>query len=126
MMEQDRLMALEEPPAQHRDEVAVLLDRKCLETALPNPAVRVAAPVKAPHMGRQQPVHPARQVPVVPGANHQVEVVGHQASAEEIDRKTRLGLNDQTEEREVVPRATEDGGPVIGPIDDVVAPATSK
>jgi hypothetical protein len=67
--------------------MVVVLDGERLEPPLPDMAAGAVVAVLASGVGHEQPLHPAAQVAVGSGADHQVEVVGHQAVPEDIQRE---------------------------------------
>ena len=64
------------------------------EPPLPHVPDRAVVTVVAPRVSRQQPLHPAAEVAVAARAEHDGEVVGHQAVAEQVHRQAtaRVGL----------------------------------
>jgi hypothetical protein len=69
--------------AQHRKQVLVLLDGERLESPQPDVAAGSVVLQLATHMRRHQPMHPPAELAVVAGSDDQVEVVGHEAIAEQ-------------------------------------------
>jgi hypothetical protein len=50
-------------------------------------------------MGRQQPVNPPADVPIVPGPKNQMEMVGHQAIGQDPHGLPKRCFGDRVEER---------------------------
>ena len=59
--------------------VVVILDRKRLESTLPDVAAVAVVLNVASDVSVQQPLHPAREVAIGVRSDHEVEVVGHEA-----------------------------------------------
>ena len=76
--------------------------------------------VESPRVGdRQRLDDPADRLPWL-GPQEQVEVVGHQAVAEEPERTALLGIGEGLEEGEVIVVIGEDGGAVVAPVVGVI------
>jgi hypothetical protein len=56
-----------------------------------------------PHVRREQPVHPARQVAILKRSNHQVKVIRHETISEQPHRKPNRRLPNGLEEGGIVP-----------------------
>jgi len=70
--------------------MVIILDRKSLESALPDVPRRVVMALIAADVRGQQPVHPATEVAVSRGPDDQVEMIGHQAEGQHPHRHPRL------------------------------------
>src|SRR5262245_57595579 len=64
-----------------------------LESALPNVAGGLGVAVVALGMGHQELSHPAPEVVLGTGPEHQVEIVRHQAVAEDVRSNTSISLD---------------------------------
>ena len=57
-----------------------------------------------PRMGHEQPLHPAPQVAVSMRPDHQMEVIGHQAIAQNVHGEPGMGLTDRLDEGVIIAR----------------------
>ena len=73
-----------------------------------------------PGMGHQQPLDPSAEVAVGVGADHQMEVVGHQAVTQEVHREPGGGVAHGVDEGVVVRRLVEDLGAAVAAVEDVI------
>src|ERR1035438_2510204 len=80
----------------------VLLDRKRLETPLPDVSAGMVVAMVSPHMRSQQPLHPAAQVAIAVRPQHQMKMVGYQTPSEHPHRQPLSSLLHQIEKRNVV------------------------
>ena len=97
----------------------VVLDDGALESTLPDVAAAVVAAVVALGVGDEQALHdPADRS--LQGADQQVDVVGHQAIAIELERPPLLQVGERFEERGVILVVEEDRGAVVAAVDDMV------
>jgi hypothetical protein len=60
--------------------------------------------VVAMNVRRQEPMHPAPDVAGYMRHDHEMEVVGHEASGQEVEPETSLSQRDQTDKRAVFSR----------------------
>ena len=105
--------------AEDRQEVVVVLDDGALEPALPDVAAAVVAAVVALGVGDEQALHdPADRR--LAGADQQMDVVGHEAVAVELERLPLLQVGEGLEEGGVVVVVEEDRCAVVAAVDDVV------
>jgi hypothetical protein len=58
---------------------------------------------------REQPLHPTSQVAIMMGPQYQVEVVGHEAIAEQVHRQAGACVDDRLDEGVVIAGLVEDG-----------------
>src|SRR5262249_16113752 len=100
--------------------------REGLEAALPDVAAGVVVLVVAANVGGQQPLHPGAEVAVVVGPEGEMEVVGHQAIAQEAQRQPFAGLAEELDEGPLIAVLVEDGGAAVAPVEDVVAQAAAR
>ena len=77
-------------------------------------------PVVSVRVRRQQPAHPTPQVPIPLGSYDQVEVVGHEAVAEDVERDPVRRVVDGLDERVVVGRLVEDRLAAVAAIQGMV------
>ena len=85
--------------AEHRDQIFVILNRERLEPPLPDvPRGPVMAMVSV-RVSCEQPLHPSSQVAILIGSQQQMEVVGHQAIAEKVDRHPVRGRRSRPRRR---------------------------
>lgn len=77
----------------------VLLDGKGLEAALPNVPAATVVSMIAPHVRREQPLHPTAEVAVAMRPEHQMEMVGHQHVTKNPQRQPLVRLRHQVGSR---------------------------
>ena len=106
--------------SKHDQQVAILLDRKTLETALPEMAVASVMPVMPAYMGGLPPMHEWAEGVVGQGLQHDVEMVRHQAETQHVDSKPGLRLHEQVEEGAIISRLVKHGRTAVATIEDVV------
>jgi hypothetical protein len=75
--------------------MVILLDRRGLETSLPDTPHRVVSAPVPVHMRRQQPVHPATEITVLVRVENDVKVIWHQTPSENPHRYSRGGTPHQ-------------------------------
>ena len=100
--------------------MAILLDRKTLETALPEMAVASVMPVIPAHMSGLPPMHEWAESVVGRGLQYDVEMVRHQAKTQHVDCKPGLRLPKQVEEGAIISRLVKHGRTAVATIEDVV------
>lgn len=111
---------------QHGQVMLVLLDGEGLEAALPDMAAAAVMPVVAAHMGGQEPLHPAAEIAVVVRPKHKMEVIGHQAVAQETHGESLAGGFKQGDEGGVIRLLMKDLSPAVPAIKNVVAPSPQR
>ena len=79
--------------------MVVLLNRERLESALPDMSTGMVMFLVSANMGREQPVNPSAEVPVLPRPEDQMEVVGHQAIGQDPHGMPKCRLSDHLKER---------------------------
>jgi hypothetical protein len=104
----------------------VLLNGKRFEPSLPDVPARGIVAMIAADVRRQEPLHPAAQIAILPGPDDQMEMVGHEAVCEHPHPVSREAGLEQIGEGGVVPRLVKDGGAPIAAIDDVIAEAPDR
>ena len=67
-------------------------------------------------VGREQAAHPPAQVAILAGPQDPVEMVGHQATAEEVDGSVPPGPGDRLDEGVEVRRLVEDRGATMATV----------
>ena len=112
-----------EDVAEYGEEMAVLLNGKTLEAALPDMAVAAVMPMVAAHVAGQPPLHEGTQRRLGDRPQDEMKMIGHQAEAEQLDGKLGLGRGEQLEEGGIVAVLVEDGGAAVATIEDVVGVA---
>ena len=120
VLDQPRADRIAEHVAEDREEMAVVLNWKTFEAALPHMPVTVVVPMVAADVAGHPPLH-ERAEGVVGGRLHdEVEMIGHQADAEYFDRILRLRRGEQVETCGVVAVLVEDRGATIPTIQHMV------
>ena len=98
----------------------------CSESPLPDVAAVPVVPEIPAHVRGQQPVHPAAQLAVGTGPNHQMEVVGQQAVGHYPHRHADARLTHDPDESRHVLLLVEQFGPRIASVDHVIAVSTGR
>jgi hypothetical protein len=104
--------------------VLVPLNGKCLEPTLPDVSAAAVVAMVSPDVAGEQPLHPAAEVAVLAGPQHEVKMVGHQAVAEDSHRHAfdpRFRFCHQVQKGGVVFGLAEDLLAAIAAIQDVIA-----
>ena len=83
---------------QDRPQVLVFLDRKRLETPLPDVPARMVVTMVSPHVRGHQPLHPSAQIAVAVRPQHQMKMVGNQTPSKQPHRQPLCRLLHQIEE----------------------------
>src|SRR6516164_7177500 len=78
------------------------------------------------HMGIEHPVHPAAQIPVFFGPDHQMKVIGQQAKPEDRHGNLDTRMADGLKEVLVIGVLVEYRAAAIAPVHDVVADAADR
>src|SRR5262249_4764993 len=102
----------------------VVLNRERLVAPLPDMPRGVVVPVVAEGLGRQQPAHPPAQVAIGLWPQYEMEMVGHEAIAEDIHRDAADSLRHGVDEGIIISRLVEDRGAAIAAIQGVVNQAS--
>ena len=68
--------------------MVIILNRKGLEAPLPDVSCSAVMAMVAPGMRREQLLHPTSQVAIMMRPQYKVEVVGHEAIPEQVQRQT--------------------------------------
>jgi hypothetical protein len=98
----------------------VFLDRKRVRPPLPNMPAESVVPVVAARMRGEQPVKPVGQVVVSLGPEHDMEVVGHQAPAQDAHGDAGSRLAHEPGESGIIIGAVESLGPAVAAVDHVI------
>jgi hypothetical protein len=101
--------------------VFVLLDRKGFESPLPDVAGGVIMPLGAADVGREQPVHPAAQVSIPQGPERQMTMVRQHALGQNPHGIPELRFGQEVDKRVEITVFVKNAGPVIAPVQHVVA-----
>ena len=87
------------------------------------PSIALAIAV---HLGRQQPLHPAAQVSIVVRPEYQVEMIGHQAIADQAHQHAGVRLAQKMDESVIVVGVVEYPRPAIATVQGVVTISTNR
>ena len=100
--------------------MSVILDHRALEPALPHMTGGVVSLVIAPGVGHGQGLKDSTDRLPALGPEQEVEVIGHQAIAEESEGVAVLGLGEGFQEGDAVAVVTEDILAVVPPVEGVI------
>jgi site-specific DNA recombinase len=92
----------------------------CLEPPLPDVPRGAVVAVIATGVRREQPLHPAPEVAVGVGSQYDVEVIGHQAVAQDIDGEALARIDDRLKEGIVIGGLVEDGLASVAAVEGVI------
>src|SRR5690349_5682265 len=106
--------------------MVVFLNREGFEAALPDVSAAAVVPMVAADVRRHQPLHPASEVAVLIGPEHQVKVVGHQAVAQDPHPQTLARRLEETDEGVVICRLMKHLSPAVPAIQDVITPIPER
>jgi hypothetical protein len=106
--------------AEDGEEMAVLLNRKTLKPALPHMAMTSVMAMVAADVAGHPPLHEGAQGGVGGWLDDQVEMIGHQADAEDFYRVVGFRHGEQVEKRQVVAVFVEYGRAPVAPIEYMV------
>ncbi len=120
VLDQPRANRIAEHVAEDREEMAVLLNRKTFEAALPHMAVTVVVPMVAADVAGHPPLHERAQGRNRHGLHDQMEMIGHQAEAEDLDGMPGFGRAEQVKECSVIAVLVEDRGAPVSTIQHMV------
>ena len=107
-------------------QVIVVLDGEGFESTLPHMSGRAVMTMISSGVGGQEPLHPASQVAIRMRPEHDVEVIGHQAVAEEVDRYPPSGIGHGLDEGVIIRRLVEHRLPAIAAIQGVINHPANK
>lgn len=117
---QSRANRIAEHIAEDGEEMAVLLNRKTFEAALPHMPMTSVMAMIAADMAGHPPLHERAQGCISHGLHDQMEMIGHQAEAEYLDGMPHFGGGEQVEKGGVITVLVEDRGAPIPTIQDMV------
>jgi hypothetical protein len=120
VLDQPRAHRIAEHVAEDREEMAVLLNRKTFEAALPHMAVTVVVPMVAADVAGHPPLHERAQGRNSRGLHDQMKMIGHQAEAEYLDGMPGFGSGEQVEKGGVVASLVEDRRAPVSTIQHMV------
>src|SRR5262245_6989297 len=99
----------------------ILLDEKCLEPALPDPASRAVLGMLPAHVRGEGLLHPAAEVSGLPRPHHQVKMIWHHASRKDRDLDSLLRAVNQGQELLIVRGFMKNARLLVTTIQDVIA-----
>jgi hypothetical protein len=102
VFDQPRADRIAEHIAEDREEMAVLLNRKTFEAALPHMPVTVVVPMVAADMAGHPPLHEWAEGGLGGWLHDEVKMIRHQADAEELDGVCGCRRGEQVKECGVV------------------------
>ena len=105
--------------------VGIVLNDRAFEPPLPDVSGRAVRLVIMPGMGDRQRLHDPADRLAVARREQQVEMIGHQAVAEEPERVTLLRLKECVQKLTAIIGRRQDGVAVIAPIQGMIDEAVS-
>lgn len=120
MLHQPSANRIPEHIAERREEMAVLLDRKTFESTLPHMPMTAVMPMVATDMAGHPPLHEEAQGYLSGRLHNQMEMIGHEADAEELDGVFGFCRGEQVEECGVVAVLVEDRRTTVPTIQNMV------
>ncbi len=120
MLDQPRANRIAEHVAEDREEMAVLLNRKAFEAALPHMSVPVVVPMVAADVAGHPPLHERAEGSVGGRLHDEVKMIRHQADAEELDGVFGFRGGEQVKKCGVVAVLMEDRGATVATIQHMV------
>jgi hypothetical protein len=120
VLDQPSANRIAEHIAERREKMAVLLNRKTFEPTLPHMPMTTVMPMVATDMAGHPPLHEGAQGCLSGWLYNQMEMVGHEADAEELHRIFGFCRSKQVEKHAVVAVFVKDHSPTIAPIQDMV------
>ena len=82
--------------------------------------------METPRVRRQEPLHPSPEVALSQGSDDQVEMIGHDAITQDIQRQTDASVGHRLDEGVVVLGLVEDRFPPIPTVQYVVTKASDR
>jgi hypothetical protein len=98
----------------------ILLDRKGSESSLPDVTARFIVTMVSSDVGSHQPLHPSAEIAIIVWVKYQVEMIGHQAEADQSHGQTLTGLANEFQESLIIFRLVKHIIPRIPTINDMV------
>ena len=120
VLDQPRADRIAEHVAEDREEMAVVLNWKTFEAALPHMPVTVVVPMVAADVAGHPPLHERAEGGVGGWLHDQVEMIGHEADAEELDGIFGFRRGEQVETCGVIALLVEDRGATVPTIQHMV------
>ena len=87
---------------QHRQEVTILLNRKRLESPLPDMTAGAITPMVATYMRSQQPLHPSAQITILVWPESEMKMIRHDAVRKHAHGQSLRRLSNELDERLVI------------------------
>jgi RHS repeat-associated protein len=106
--------------AEDREEMAVLLNGKTFEPALPDMAMTAVVPMVATDVAGHPPLHEWAESFNGGGCHNEMKMIGHQAEAEYLDGMSGFGGAEQIEEGRVVAVFVKDGRSPVATVQHVI------
>lgn len=116
---------IEQDITEDGEQVVVVLNGKTLEAALPHMAVTPVMPMVAPDMTGHPPLHKRAEGLCSSGRNDEMEMVGHQAEAENLDGMPSFRRAEQIEASGIVAILVEDGGAAVATVQHMIGMASA-
>ncbi len=104
--------------------MAVVLNRKTFEAALPHMAVTPVMPMVASHMTGHPPLHECTERRFCRRLQEKVKMIRHETEAEHVNRVFSFRGGEQVEKRGVVAVLVKDDGPTVATIQHMVGMAS--
>ena len=109
--------------AEHGEQMIVFRDGKAFESSLPDVAGRMVVVVIAAHMCGEQPRHVSAEIAVLAWPKRQMEMVRHQAKAQQAHGHMLLGVAQQLDEGMEIALLMKNGAAAIAAVENVVTVA---
>lgn len=119
-LDQPRAHRIAERVAEDREEMAVLLNRKTFEAALPHMTVAPVMAMVAADVAGHPPLNEEAEGCIGGGCHDEMEMIGHQAEAQYLDGMPGVGRAEQVEKIVVVAIFVEDCGASVPTIQHMV------
>ena len=120
VLDQPRADRIAEHVAEDREEMAVVLNWKTFEAALPHMPVTVVVPMVAADVAGHPPLHERAEGSVGGRLHDEVKMIGHEAEAEELDGIFGFRRGEQVETCGVVAVLVKDHGATVPTIQHMV------
>jgi hypothetical protein len=108
--------------AEHREQMLVALDRKGLEAALPDMPAAVVVPMIAADVAGEQSLHPTAEVAVAVRPEDEMEMVGHEAPAEDSHRQALASGLEQPQKGPEIFLLVKDFSARVAKVEHMIAP----
>jgi len=120
VLDQPRADRIAEHVAEDGEQMRVLLNRKTFEAALPHMTMAPVMAMVAADVTRHPPLHERAECGVGGRLHDQVEMIGHEAEAEDFDRVLRFRGGKPVKERGVVAVLMEDRRATVPAVQNMV------